>query len=115
MTAFPINSGSGLPAASRPLDQTISLNSLGVEFRVPVAGYGRFSATFEGNIGTGVVEMKKVLGGGPPVSYSPVKVFNSSTASVEQIDVAGISEIVFEVTTADSGESITIYTFAEAY
>ena len=113
MTSFPIQPQGLSP--SQALSETVSLANAGVVFTVPLAGYGRFSASWEGDIGSAVVEAKLVAGGGSGVSFTTAQTLTSANLSIQQIDVAAVSAIKFEVTTAQADGHITIHTIAERY
>lgn len=115
MTAFPTRLDSLYPTPQLLESGFIKINALGVIFRVPVAGFNKFSVAAEGDFGSGVVEVKRVLGGGAPIAYTSAKTLIAATPYQESIDVSGVSEIVFEVTTAQADGHIQIYTIAERF
>jgi len=104
------------PAFSTASGQ-LSLSSAGQIWTVPVGGYESLSCEYTGDIGSGVVTIKRQVTDGVAGvwDYGTPIVFDGSTQRHFDIDTKGVGAIVFVVTTAASGKVIKINTLAARY
>ena len=96
----------------------IQLDALGTKFEVPTGDFNKFSCEAIGDIGSGVLAISRKVTADSPVIYdfaSPHIELDSNTTNHFALDVAGVGAVVFTVTTAASGKSITINTLAERF
>lgn len=100
------------------LSGQVNLAFLGEKLVVPVGDFTHFSCELIGNPGSGVLDILKKVDINSPAEYafsSPHTVLSASYLNHFNLDVTGVSAIVFTVTTVQADAVVTINTFAERH
>lgn len=96
---------------------SIELDTAEQVFEVPVGDYNTFSCEYIGDIGSGVITLRRrvVLNSVSDYDFSTPISLATATNGLFNIDITGVGSVLFVITTAAAGKAVTINTIAERF